>query len=195
MGTGLEQMLAVVEHDQALTRDQMIHHGLFERAVRLLDDAERLGQRFHHVTSLGQRRQIDEPGAVWESVRQTLGQLDGETRLAAAADAGHGERSMLVKQTRTFREILLAADEAGALAGQVMGRAFGTWSRDIGVAHGQRLGERCGVREAIAWRLGESLGHRGRHLHRSLTAQFAERRRRVAQMLAGERLRRPRKRR
>ena len=95
-GRGVDELLEVVEHEQQLGAVVGLQLGL--EPLALVDPGQR-----------------DEAGAVAEAVRQPVGELEREPRLADAARPEHGDQADrgVAQQRRDRLELVLAADELG----------------------------------------------------------------------------------
>ena len=122
----VDQVLAVVQHeDEPLGRQ-----GVDEPVQRLgdlpgLQEADRLGDAdrdqhgLGHVERTAYARQGDEPHAVGRRGGQPARGLAGEPGLAGAAGAGERDEPGRGEQLADAVDLLLAADEAGELRGEV----------------------------------------------------------------------------
>ena len=96
--------------------------GLHDRPVGRFAHAEGRRDRAVEERWIKQRGKIDEPRAVRIAVGNRPRELEGESRLAAAARAGQGEDSALRDRRPERLDLGLPSDEGGYLAGQVRWR-------------------------------------------------------------------------
>ena len=117
--TAVEQVLAVVEHEQELLRAQEVEQGLVERLTHTGLHAERGGERFDDRVRLTDGRELAEPRAVVVAREDVGGDLGREPGLAHAAHAGEGHDPRVVERARDVCQLALASDETGGLERQV----------------------------------------------------------------------------
>ena len=133
-GGGLDQVLAVVQHDQrAPVGEQVDEQGQRVGLARLLP-AQRVGQpdRAEHglrdLRGVADRGQLGQPGAAGEPVQHPDRGLGGQPGLAGAAGADQRDQPVPVEQRGDRGQVVVPADEAGELG------------RHVGPAHrGPRL--------------------------------------------------------
>ena len=138
-GGGVDQVLAVVQHDEGAPLCQVGAQAVNQRRLRLLAHTQHRRQRGGDALRLAQRRQIDKPDAIGEGRHLLLRQLQRQPRLAAAADARQRQQAGLQQQLRALPQAGLAANEPGAQGVQVVGRHCACRQRigrpDIAVQH------------------------------------------------------------
>ena len=120
LGARVDQVLAVVEHDQDVLRDQGVEQGLQGRPARLRDDPERSGDGRRHRLRIGDRGQFDQPHPVAAAVEQIGGDLQTQPRLAAAARAGQRDHARGIHQGADRGQLAGASDERGELGREVV---------------------------------------------------------------------------
>ena len=79
---GVENVLAIVEHQQPDPALQRRGHRLAHGLPRLLGDAQHRGHRVGHRSGIGYRRQLEKPHPVREFVDQPPGDFGREAGLA-----------------------------------------------------------------------------------------------------------------
>ena len=103
LGARLQQMLAVVEHDQHATVLDEPRQGLGDRSPGLLlyayDGSHRLGDE----PWIGQRRELDQPDSVRVLVHHAGGDLQRQPRFADAAGARQRDEPGLRQELRDLR--------------------------------------------------------------------------------------------
>ena len=90
--TGLEQVLTVVQNDQRLRVGEVGDRASSEDWPGSGLTPDRLAERRADGVGVGQRRQLDPPGAVGEAVQRVGGGLGGEPCLAATPGAGQRQQ-------------------------------------------------------------------------------------------------------
>ncbi len=125
-GAGLDEVLAVVEHDQQLAMAHEVEQRVEQRTARLLVHIEHAGHHARHKHRVGDRRQLDEPHAVLVCGLHRVGHLERKTCLADAAGAGQRQQVRVGQQLDHRRELGLASDQRGQVQRQVVrnARAF-----------------------------------------------------------------------
>ena len=109
----VEQMLAVVQHDQGGSVAELLGDGRPDVAARRVGHADRPGHPGLDELRIGQRGQIhppDRPGR--------LGDPQREPGLAAAAGPGQRHQAGPGQQVRDLIEVVVAAQQLGRLSGQ-----------------------------------------------------------------------------
>ena len=122
VGGRVEDVLAVVEHQQALAPLQRRGHAVGHTQSRLLRDAEDRGHRLRHRGRIAHGGQFDDPHPVGEAVGQPGRDLQRESGLADAADADQRHQPMRFQRRLQVGQFSLASHEAGG------GRAQVSWS-------------------------------------------------------------------
>ncbi len=110
---GIEQVLAVVHHEQQLTSSEIRCQRRGERLRPMLADAERPRHRRGHQRRLGQRRQLDQPDPVGEPVPDLGRDTQRQARLAHPRRTGQRHQPVGLEQPGEIRHLPLASDEAG----------------------------------------------------------------------------------
>jgi hypothetical protein len=85
-GDRVEDLLAVVLHEERPRVGEAGEQALERRATRVALERERFGGHAEHRLRVHGRSQIDEPHAVRETLGDAAGGLDGETCLARPPD-------------------------------------------------------------------------------------------------------------
>ena len=108
---GVEQVLAVVEHEEQVLRPEVLDDALRQVHARAARHRERrrddLGQGVGAVCC----RELAEPGTVRVVGEHLRGDLHGEARLADAADTGERDHRRRTQRVGDLAELLVAADE------------------------------------------------------------------------------------
>ena len=116
-------VLAVVEKKQRLRRPQVgaedVDHVAVGASRVSQEPAPLRGER----GGVGDPAQVDEADALAPS-GNSLGGRKRESCLADAADTGHGHQARITEQRLELRQLMLAADEARQLHGQVAPRRW-----------------------------------------------------------------------
>ena len=110
-GAAVEHVLAVVEQEQPGARRELLEPAF---------EGERIGDRAGHVGVGADRAELAPPRALREV--DPVGDLQGQPRLAGAADAGDGEQPAVAQQLLGARQVLLAAEEAAGAGWQAARR-------------------------------------------------------------------------
>jgi hypothetical protein len=111
---GVENVLAVVEHQQPRAALQSGRHTVSHTHARLLGDPEHRGHRLGHRARIADRGQFDHPHPIGEGVGTTSGDLEGQPCLADPARTGQRDKLMGPQYRLYLAECRLAPDEAGA---------------------------------------------------------------------------------
>ena len=104
----VEQVLAVVQHQQHLPVADEPQQRVHRRAARLVGQAERAGGRDRHHVGIGDRRQIDVPDAVAEFGGDLGRDLHRQPGLARPAGTGQGDQPVVGQESRAARRSALA---------------------------------------------------------------------------------------
>ena len=99
----VEQVLAVVEHEQEAPDLQVLHDALGQRQPRALRASDRAGDDLDHELAVVGGGQLTEPGAVGEPWHDLGRDLHGEAGLAHAAGAGQGDERRLLDRGQRAR--------------------------------------------------------------------------------------------
>src|SRR5262249_7807048 len=92
----------------------------------------------HDQRGVRQRGKLHHPDALGKRLLQIGGHLQGKARFAGAAGACQGDQGSGGKSAPQFASLLFAANEAGELPGQIVGRMRGREGRG-----GRRLFQGC----------------------------------------------------
>ena len=140
MRTRIEQVLRVVEHEQQRARFEMAYERLGEAHARLACNAEDVCDRVRHQRGIGERRELDEPCAVWIRLEHIGRHLQCEPRLPAAAGACQRQQVRRVEMRDHLCDLILSTDEARRVPRQVVRNRFERAQRrkrtaKIGMSH------------------------------------------------------------
>jgi hypothetical protein len=124
-GARVDEVLAVVEHEQEPPRPQVVDQRFVDGPVGLVGQAERGGDGPGDQRRRGDRRQIDEPDPVRVVARQPVGDLDREARLADPARPGQRDQAGHGEERADLGALRLAPDEAGRAEREVAPRPGG----------------------------------------------------------------------
>ena len=124
-GARVDQVLAVVQHQQHAAMPEGLGERVEQRPAWLLVDADDGGQPGHDVLGLPQVAELDEPGAVREVARDGVEQPEREPRLADAAGAAQGHRAHHAQQLTQLADLGRAADETAELFRPVAASGMG----------------------------------------------------------------------
>jgi hypothetical protein len=83
-GTGIDQVLAIIEQEQEGARAECGHKGARDRLVRHLADAQARRNHLRHEEGIGDRREIDHPDTIREGGAHLRDNLQGQPGLATA---------------------------------------------------------------------------------------------------------------
>ena len=118
----LEDVLAVVDHEQELPAGEGLGQRVDEGCITLRRDTEHGRDRRGHRVRVADRRELDEPDPVRELGCELGAGLDREPGLADAADAGQGHEPMFPDHLRDVADQLLSSDDRAELLRQVAGQ-------------------------------------------------------------------------
>ena len=127
---GAENVLAVVQHQHAVTGAQRDRHRVDQRTTRRLHHADRRGDRGDHHVRVGDPDQVDEPPSLAAGRGELPGDQPGQPGLADPTRPGDRDHSVLGDGGQQGVAFGLTADERGDLgrpAGR--GRAAGRCRR------------------------------------------------------------------
>ena len=141
----LDEMLAIVEHEQDRAVGQVLDQAIERGPARILAQPERGAGRRSDMLGGGQRRELDQPDAVARAVEQLGRGLQRESRLAGAAGAGQRHEPRAPQQVRDVGDLALAPDQRARLLGQVVAQA--------------RIAERAQRREVLVQARCQELEH------------------------------------
>jgi hypothetical protein len=116
----LEDVLAVVEDHQHALALRVARQRLDHRAPGILLHAQHRGERVRHALFVGHGRQLHEPHAVGEFEEQARAHLQRQARFPRAAHAHERGQAPGAERFADVGDLLLAADEARELRGQVV---------------------------------------------------------------------------
>jgi hypothetical protein len=106
---GIEDVLAIVEHQQPDPALQRGGHRLAHALARLLGNAQHRGHG----------GQLENPYAVWELTCQLRSGLKCETRFTHAAHTGQRDQPMRAQRRLDVRDVGVATDQGGGRGPQV----------------------------------------------------------------------------
>ena len=124
LGGGIEDVLAVVEHQQSRSALQSGRHTSRHGHPLLLGDSEDGGHGFGHRSRVADRGELDHPHPVGEIGGQPSGDLQGEPRLAHPTRAGQRDQAVLAQRRFEFGQLRFATDERGGALAQVARRGI-----------------------------------------------------------------------
>ena len=130
-GTGLEQVLAVVEHDEGATVRKRLPEDIV-RGSMLGSQPHDLGGVVGHEARFGQRGQAHQVDAVGVVGQGALGQLERETTLAGTAHTGQRQQPRLRECRAELLELPAPPDERGQACRQIVAHARGHQDRVLG---------------------------------------------------------------
>ncbi len=116
---GVEQVLAVVEHEEELFRPQEVEQGLVERLPHAWLHPERRRECLDERIGVADPGELAEPRAVPVTRERVGGDLHREARLAHAADARDGDHPRVAERGGDVGQLRGTADEARGLERQV----------------------------------------------------------------------------
>jgi hypothetical protein len=121
-GTGIDQVLAIIEQEQEGARAECGHKGARDRLARHLADAQARRNHLRHEEGIGDRREIDHPDTIREGGTHLRDNLQGQPGLATAPHTGQGDQPLgtLQHEGTRLRHILLPPDQGCARCRQVM---------------------------------------------------------------------------
>jgi len=120
LGAAVDQVLAVVQHDQDVLRGQRIDQGPGDRPARLPGDPQRPGNRRRHRVLAGDRRELHQPHPVTGSVQHLGGHLQAQPGLATPPGPGQGDQARGLHQRPDLCQLPAAADEPRQLGRQIV---------------------------------------------------------------------------
>ena len=115
----VEEMLAVVEHQQEPLRGEIVEHGLVERPTRQRLHPQARRQRLPHRPWVGDRRELAQPRTIRELADHVRGDLQRQAGLADTAHPGQRHQRRVAHELRQRRDLGLAPDERRHLTRQV----------------------------------------------------------------------------
>jgi hypothetical protein len=116
----LEQVLAVVQHEQCTAIGKVSYQCLFDRLVRLLAHVKGGCHGQCDTAWFRDGRQVDETNVAVEGRQQQLGEADRKASLATAADASQRQQPDTLEDLCAFGEGVFAANEPCQRARQVL---------------------------------------------------------------------------
>ena len=111
LGTGSNQVLAIVQEQQHLFALHKVQQRLKQRLGRWRMQAERLRDELRYERWLTERCEIHHPDAVRKHVAHCCGNLDRKPCLATATRATERDEARRGKQTSNFGQLALAPHE------------------------------------------------------------------------------------
>ncbi len=111
VGSRVQQMFAIVEHQQPRAALQCARDALGHGHPRLLGGSEHCCDRFGNSSGITDRRQLDHEHTVGEGVCDTRGHLQCQACLADSADTRQRHHLVVPERRPDFGELRLAADE------------------------------------------------------------------------------------
>jgi hypothetical protein len=119
-GAGVEEVLAVVEHQEQVSGAQGRQECRQQGLARLLahSDGRRHGRDDHG--RIDQGRQLDQPDRLGKGPNDGTGDVQRQTSLATATGARKRHEAMVSEQVDDVRRLLAATHEAGELGRQVV---------------------------------------------------------------------------
>ncbi|HUB49482.1 MAG TPA: hypothetical protein VMB73_31295 [Acetobacteraceae bacterium] len=124
----LDQVFAVVQHQQQSPRLQVCHNVFSQQRRRQSRQIERCGNRWQHQIGIGQRRQIGQPHAIWIVIDQAP--CDGKDQAGLADPPSPGERQQAIAGLKfnDLPQIGLSPDQLTDRGRQIGDRRRG-WTR------------------------------------------------------------------
>ena len=122
---GGQQMLQVVHHQQDRPLPEERRQRCEGILRRLLAHPHHPGDRRHHQSGIGQRRQIHEPDAIREALRHLLRGGNRQARLADASGADQRQQANVVlgEEAADEGQLVLAPDQSRRLRREMHGDA------------------------------------------------------------------------
>ncbi len=117
----VEQVLAVVEHEQELLRAQVVDDALGERHARSQCHPERAGDHLDRFLLVAGHRQLAQPRAVGVLLREVLGDLHREPRLPDPAGPRDRHERYVAELLGDRADGVLPPDERRRLRREVAG--------------------------------------------------------------------------
>ena len=140
VGSGVDEVLAVVEHEHGVGDSEMVDQGVGEAACRLRADPDRRGDDGGDGLGVADRGQVDQPSSIGMLVEYSGGQFEGQPRLATSAGSGERQHARFGEQLLQHGQLGLASHEAGELHGKVVGNVFER-------AEGREVGTQVGAED------------------------------------------------
>ena len=116
---GVEQVLAIVEHEQQLLPSQVNHEGVEELYSSTLRHAEDCRDRVDHDVRIPNSSQFHQPGAVAELREHLLRHVARQPSLADSTHAGQGHEPLRAQHRRELRRLALPTHERTVLYREV----------------------------------------------------------------------------
>jgi hypothetical protein len=115
----IQDVLAVVEHEQQSPVREVLDHGLLDREALALPHAQRHGHRVSDRAARAERGELAEPGAVGEPGPLPVGDRHGEPGLADSADSAERHQRRAGQRGDHVRDLLGTANQRGGPPRQV----------------------------------------------------------------------------
>ena len=115
----VEQMLAIVEHDDELALRQERREAMQRVVDRLIDQSDRGRDRIQRAHIIGHRREIDETRAIRERRAESGCHLDRQPRLATSAHTGERDHPVFAHEPAQLVDFGFTAHERGHRSGQL----------------------------------------------------------------------------
>ena len=112
-------MLTVIEHHETVLVAERIDHALRHRATLARLDRERSRDHARKSLRIGQRPELNEPGAIAEPLKELRGDLHCETRLPHTTDTRECDDARLLERLDDVGHVVVAPDERGRLEREV----------------------------------------------------------------------------
>ena len=118
----LHQVLAAVKHQQHPAGRKRLQEDFEDRPLSLLAHATGGGDRQLEKACIQDGRELDEEDAVAMSLDEVSGEAQRQPGFARAAGPCQGDQSRAVEQAPQLGQLMLAADEAADLGGEIVWR-------------------------------------------------------------------------
>jgi len=130
LGTRLDEVLAVVQHEEHLTARQESHERGEQRSIRPLAHAEHGRDHLWDEQWVRQGGKFHQPDAVLERADETGGDSKSEPSLATAADASQGDEAPVITEDQLAQvgNLPIASDEGRGVGRQIVA-AVQRWGR------------------------------------------------------------------
>ena len=112
-------MLAVIEHHEKFLIAECIDHALRHRATLARLDRERSRDHVRKSLRIGQRPELNQPGAIAEPLQELRRDLHCETGLTHTTDTRKCDDARLLERLDDVGHVVVAPDERGRLEREV----------------------------------------------------------------------------